>query len=110
MLNGSSLVGYFDIGGSNSCSGGTVRANEWQHVSATYDGSYIRCYINGKEVGKTADSGSIDTQDTTLYIGSDGGAANYFNGLIDEVKIYHYALSPIDIREDYNSGYGTYFK
>ena len=110
MMSGSTLYGYFDIGGSNSCSGGTIAANQWQHVMATYDGSYIRCYINGVEVGKTADTGSIDVQDTSLYIGSDGGSANYFNGLIDEMKVYNYALSLAQIREDYNAGFGAYFK
>ncbi|MFA6304434.1 MAG: DUF2341 domain-containing protein [Patescibacteria group bacterium] len=111
MISGTSLVGYFDVGGSNSCSGGIVKIGEWQYVSATYDGNYIHCYINGNEVGKTADtSGAIDVQNTSLYIGSDGGAASYFNGKIDEVKIYNYALSPAQIKEDYNMGAGVYFK
>ena len=101
----------FDVGGTNSCSGGTVKIGEWQYVAATYDGNYIHCYINGVEVSKTADtSGTIDVQNTSLYFGSDGGAANYFNGKIDEAKIFNYALSPAQIREEYNGGYGTYFK
>ncbi len=104
MISGATLYGYFDIGGSNSCSGGTVKANVWQYVAATFDGNYIHCYIDGVEVNKTADTGSIDTQDTTLYIGSDGGAASWFSGLIDEPKIYQYALSPAQIKKDYNDG------
>ena len=34
----------------------------------------------------------------------------FFDGAIDELKIYNYALSPQQIEEVYNMGYGTYFK
>jgi len=100
-LTGSSLTGYF---GNSSCSGGTVKANQWQYVSAAWDGAKIRCYIDGKEVASVAYSTALTPQDTSLYIGSDGGAASYFSGIIDEVKIYQYALSPAQIKKDYNDG------
>jgi len=33
-----------------------------------------------------------------------------FSGKIDDVKVYNYARSPQQIKEDYNAGFGTYFK
>ena len=33
-----------------------------------------------------------------------------FDGKIDDARIYNYALSPQQIREVYNAGFGTYFK
>ncbi len=100
-LTGSALTGYF---GNSSCSGGVVKANQWQHVAAAWDGAKIRCYLNGTEVNKTNYSTVLTAQNTSLYIGSDGGAASWFNGLIDEPKVYQYALSPVQIKKDYNDG------
>ena len=34
----------------------------------------------------------------------------FFDGAIDELKIYNYVFSPAQIGEDYNAGFGTYFK
>ncbi|MCX6785826.1 MAG: DUF2341 domain-containing protein [Candidatus Komeilibacteria bacterium] len=101
LLSGANVKGYF---GNSSCNGGVVKANEWSYVSVAWDGAYIRCYLNGVEVNKTAYSTALTPQNTSLYLGSDGGAANWFKGIIDEPKVYQYALSPVQIKKDYNDG------
>jgi hypothetical protein len=45
----------------------------------------------------------------SAYVGRSerAGAENYFNGQIDDIKIYNYTLTPQQIKEVYN--YGTLF-
>lgn len=85
---------------------GTIDAN-WHHVVVTYDGSYIRGYIDGVLKTIEAASGPINYDDTSIYIGNTGfGSApgdNWFIGDIDEVLIYERALTPLEVKEMYSS-------
>ncbi|MFA4881115.1 MAG: LamG domain-containing protein [Candidatus Doudnabacteria bacterium] len=84
----------------------------WYFVTGVYDASEgkVRLYVNGTEqagtitgtiptsIGDTGDRLQIGAEDST------GGAANYFDGYIDDVKIYNKARSAEQIRRDYESG------
>ena len=77
-----------------------IPPNTWTHISMTYDGSYIRMYVNALNVyeGKCGSGGDIAVGDQDLRIGSGGGddigAGNdNFNGRIDEVMMFDRALS-----------------
>ena len=60
----------------------------WTHVVGTYDGSYLRLYINGSQDAQAATSGSIVNTNQDVVIGADTAAATeYFNGMLDEVRI-----------------------
>ena len=74
----------------------------WTHLAVTYDGSYVRLYINGIFDSSYAQSGSIETTTNWLAIGCNSYGATYahFNGTIDEVRIYNRALSQKEIQED----------
>lgn len=75
--------------------------NVWNYVAATYDGSKQRIYINGREVG-TGLSGvfTLRQAHNNVRIGSLPGYG-YFNGFLDEVRIYNRALSATEIRTIY---------
>ncbi len=78
--------------------------NTWYHVVGTYDGSTMRLYINGEEVGSL--DVQIDVDWSTSYYGTYIGADAYFNnkffnGLIDEVRVYNRALSADEIKGHY---------
>jgi len=89
--------------------------NKWHHVVGMRDKSanLASLYIDGILV-KTGGIGD----DISYPIGINcyisyaafGAAKVYFNGLIDEVRIYNYARTPAEIRLDYNAGFSTYFK
>jgi hypothetical protein len=76
----------------------------WMHAAATYDGTTntIRLYINGVQEGgdKTGPVGGIVANNTDLGIGVEPAASklNYFQGALDEVRIYNRALSPAEIQ------------
>ena len=60
-------------------------------------------YLNGNlEAGPTADTPGSPAN---MSIGVDGGS--YFNGSLDDVRIYNRALSADDIAMLYNGGNGT---
>jgi hypothetical protein len=79
---------------------GTVDVNDgrWHHAVGTYDGSQICLYVDGKlDVSSTA-SGPIKLNDHPVYIGENSDRSNRFwNGLIDDVRIYSYALTSEEI-------------
>lgn len=80
------------------------------HVVGTYDGtsadSYVTVYVDGVQVSRTAQTGSLDPQATTLEIGSVGGTS-YFNGNIDEAAVYGYGLTPAQVLTHYQAGSGN---
>jgi len=80
--------------------------NKWYHVAGVFDGSKLYIYVNGA-LDAAPVSGEYDPYDIDLWIGRFGSA--YFNGLIDEVRIYNYALTPDEIRLLYNAGYAARF-
>src|SRR5215510_13770156 len=67
--------------------------NTWSHLAATYNGSTLSLYVNGALVASQAFSGAIVTSTGALRIGGNGVWGEYFQGRIDEVRIYNRALS-----------------
>ena len=72
----------------------------WRFVAATYDGSALRVYVNGTQVGSAAASGPIATSAGQLSIGADSVWGEYFAGLLDNVRIYNRALSVSELQSD----------
>ena len=80
---------------------GVIEAGEWRHVAATYDGARMAIYVNGEEVAAKSKSGVIDTDDSVpVAIGNQPQGGRPFDGLIDEVRIYNWALTESDIQTD----------
>jgi hypothetical protein len=77
-----------------------VPLNTWTHLAATYDGANLRLYVNGVQVGSLAQTGSMLVSARTLRIGGNSVWGEYFNGLIDDVRIYNRALSATEIQTD----------
>ena len=71
-------------------------AGVWTHLAATYDRTTIRFYVNGIQVATAAQTAAISTSNAVLTIGADF-YGEYFNGLIDEVRIYNRALTAAEI-------------
>jgi hypothetical protein len=73
----------------------------WHHIAITNDDTTVTYYVDGIQTG-TDSSGIAAVNDTSLYIGYDG--TNYFDGLIDDVKLYNYVMTAQQIKDDYNGG------
>jgi hypothetical protein len=82
-----------------------VNDGQWHHAVGVYDGDKMYLYIDAAlDVSQTA-SGGMDTNDQPVYIGENSErAGRCWNGLIDDVRIYNYALSEGQIAAIYNEG------
>lgn len=90
----------FMIDGSTA-RGGNIDTDRWIHLAGTYNGTFMVLYLNGTQVGETSTSGNINPNDEDLYIGRvrGYGSASYFDGLIDDVRVYDYALDQEEIED-----------
>jgi hypothetical protein len=67
---------------------------DWHHLAATYDGTTIAWYADGRLVNSQAYT--INTLDNVM-MGKRGDRDSYFPGRVDEVHIYNRALSAAQI-------------
>ncbi len=103
---------------------GTVYSNtvindgQWHHVVAVYNGSNISLFVNGiLDNSGSYSSGIYNTPAEAEVASMGGGVEWYFDGEIDDLKVYNYARTPAQIHEDMNGspinywsfdeGYGT---
>ncbi len=84
-----------------------VAANTWTHLAATYDGANIRIFVNGTQAATVAQTGAISTSTGVLHIGGNAVWPEWFQGLIDEVRIYNRALSAAEIQADMATSIGN---
>jgi hypothetical protein len=82
----------------------TVQTQTWYHVAMTYDGSYLKLYVNGSLDGSASLSGAITTSSEKLLIGGSVPGPWDLNGLVDELSVYNRALSQTEIQTIYNAG------
>jgi hypothetical protein len=93
----------------------TLLPRTWYHVAATYNGSVIRLFINGKLVKEQAYAGGVKASPIAARIGSQlrvsdtvptaGKVIDRFNGIIDELKLYNYAVSAEEMSAHYAQVY-----
>lgn len=79
---------------------GSLPLNSYSHVAVTYNGSALVFYVNGVQTRSTAVTGSLMTSSMALRIGGNAIWGEYFQGQIDEVRVYNRALSQNEIQVD----------
>lgn len=85
----------------------TLSTGRWYHITATYDGTTKRVYINGiPDTSTVSSSGSLGSSSNSFVIGatSSPGFTGFTPGQIDEPKIFPYALTEDQIKAEYNLG------
>jgi parallel beta-helix repeat protein len=90
-------------GGDTPSTSTSIQAGIWYHVTVTYDGTTARIYLNGIEEGSSLRS--FATTLTDFYI-TDYWPGHYFNGIIDEVKVYNRSLSAEEVWAEYTGQAG----
>ena len=84
------------------CQKGKVLPNgEWGHIAITYsksnNGKVVE-YLNGENIGECTRAQELRSTDTKLRVGSAPNISEPMNGVVDEVAVYHRALSQEEIQ------------
>ncbi|MBK7965244.1 MAG: hypothetical protein IPK10_08065 [Bacteroidetes bacterium] len=82
----------------------TIPLNTWTHVAATFDGTTLKLYVNG-ELDASAPK-TFSTTGTTFTIGRSSVpfVQEYFNGKIDEIRVWNIARTQSEIRNSMLNG------
>lgn len=90
---------------------GTLSTGTWYHLALTYDGSIIKSYRNGANIGTLDTSASSGTTlrvgtGSTLRLGKQAETGPGSSLIIDEFGYWSAALSGAQVSALYNSGAG----
>lgn len=80
----------------------------WQHVSVTFSGTACTFYLNGASVGTVTGITAPTSGTNAAIIGNNTGNTNYFDGKIDNLRIYSRALKDSEISQIYNATKSRY--
>lgn len=85
------------------------KADTWYHVAGTFDGREMRVYVNGQLRSTQRAPVSITYDSISVHIGSqrDQDPAGFWDGHLDEVRIYDRALDEDEVRRLALIGVGT---
>lgn len=90
-----------DLSNSTSIRGASeIPTDEWSHLALTYDGDDLKLYVDGDLVDSATSAVAPQDSDGDLQIGGNTTWGEYFDGTIDEVKLYNDALDDTEIEED----------
>jgi hypothetical protein len=83
----------------------SVNDGKWHHVAGVYDGQKMYLYVDGVVDALQPASGGINTNNQPVFIGENSEmTGRFWNGLIDDVRVYNYGLSEDRIKALYNEG------
>jgi uncharacterized membrane protein len=96
----------------NNCvaSDNNITVDVWTHIVGVYNGQNLTMYVNGTlQSAASALTGSVNNSVYNLTIGRQSDIDDaFFNGSIDEVRIYSRALSADEIRAHYEANRTVY--
>ena len=100
--------GWYAGAGNTVDTSSPITVGLWYYIVSTYDGSYLRIYVNGI-LGATSSpsiSGNILSSAVFRLGYNDNYPTNldYLNGFLDDVRIYNRALSAAEVAQLYASG------
>ena len=77
--------------------GSSLQLDQWQNVAITYDGEYMKSYLDGQLMNTTSAYGTLLTTSEPINIGRYFGGY-YFEGNIDEISFWNVALAESQIQ------------
>lgn len=84
-----------------------LTSNEWYHLLVTYDPSapapQLRMYINGILNVSETFTNPMDHGAGDLFIGSNDATGGFFNGSLDDIRIYNHGMSDAEVSALYSS-------
>jgi beta-galactosidase len=105
VIDGKKVAGFLNIGGGQenyheAYTDDVLELGRWHHLAMSYDGSVLKVYVDGREaVAKKIDK-ERTPGGTPLDIGRRQDGYIYFQGKIDEARLYDRALSAEEVKKN----------
>jgi hypothetical protein len=90
---------------------GGMPTGEWHHIAGTYDGQFLRLYVDGSEEAKVRIDAKLKPSPYPLRLGTGTFAKDrHFLGSVDEAAVWSRALTPEELRQivDLSKSGGSY--
>jgi hypothetical protein len=102
FINPGGTLGWTHNSGSNNTwgTGFNPNENQWYNIVGTFDGSKRILYVDGSYYDEISTTVNVTGNTDKVIIGSYGASTpqgQYFNGSIEQVRIYSSALSASDV-------------
>ncbi|MFA5249734.1 MAG: LamG-like jellyroll fold domain-containing protein [Candidatus Paceibacterota bacterium] len=103
-LEGTDSTYRFYIGNTAPVEIGAISVGRWYHFFGTFDKptGTRKAYFDGRLMGTNIST--VSDNMAIFYLASRGGSTRFFNGSIDETRIYNAALPAAAVRENYFAG------
>ena len=85
----------------------TITTESWTHVAAVYnkEQNMVSMYQDGQHTGSfenyLTDFTAVGTNSNSMFIGTTGDSTTFYDGILDDVRVYKSALTTEDIGELY---------
>ena len=91
------------IGGTLSLGTENILGSDWKKIAVVRESGVVSAYINGVAISltETAMAGSIDSGE--LFVGSWVSSADFWNGLLNNIRIFNTALTAAQVADLYNN-------
>jgi len=99
IYNGKLNIQYASGSNSNGVAWTISNASNWNHIAGTFTSSSSTLYVNG--VQKAESMSNWVNAESVPYIGNRNALDGYFDGEIDQVRIYNTALDSTDVSNLY---------
>lgn len=102
ILNGKLFVSLYINGAQVTLSSvDSINLHVWNHIFLTWDGEYIRLFVNGKLVIKSSSYAgqTLNFTSYNLYLGTySSGLTLMFGGYLSNIRIYNRALNVEEVK------------
>ena len=91
------------------CTGVQLYPNRWYHIAVIVSPTTLTVYIDGEQAYTTAHTTTVDFNPGTWLIGGDTDSnpadtpdSDFFDGRLDDIRIYNHALSQSEVSDSMN--------
>lgn len=96
-------AGWYTGGWKDSQPAYTLTAGNWYQIVGTYDGSYVRLYINTQQVAQAPATGNAISSNGGIRLMRRWDAGQYWGGKLGRVQVYDGAMRFGDIVADWEA-------
>jgi len=107
IYSGKLNIQYASGSNSNGVAWTISNASNWNHIAGTFTSGSSTLYVNG--VQKTESMNNWVNAESVPHIGNRNALDGYFNGEIDQIRIFSTALTLSNVTDLYNEHYQTKF-